>query len=69
MVAWYVLSNESYMNRVINDVLPTTIDVRALVLVPFVDPSAWANVWLDEKLTTLFAQEYQPTYSSLATQS
>jgi hypothetical protein len=23
IVAWYVLSNESYMNRVINDVLPT----------------------------------------------
>lgn len=23
MVAWYVLSNESYMNRVIRDVLPT----------------------------------------------
>ena len=24
MVAWYMLSNESYMNRVIKDVLPTT---------------------------------------------
>lgn len=23
MVAWYILSNESYMNRVIRDVLPT----------------------------------------------
>lgn len=23
MVAWYMLSNESYMKRVINDVLPT----------------------------------------------
>jgi len=28
MVAWYMLSNESYMNRVIKDVLPTTKDVR-----------------------------------------
>lgn len=23
MVAWYMLSNESYMNRVMSDVLPT----------------------------------------------
>ena len=23
MVAWYILSNESYMKRVISDVLPT----------------------------------------------
>lgn len=23
MVAWYILSNESYMNLVINDVFPT----------------------------------------------
>lgn len=26
MVAWYMLSNESYIKRVINDVLPTGID-------------------------------------------
>lgn len=26
MVAWYMLSNESYMKRVINDVLPTVIE-------------------------------------------
>lgn len=24
--AWYVLSNVSYMNRVINDVLPTAVE-------------------------------------------
>ena len=30
MVAWYILSNESYMKRVINDVLPTAIDSAKL---------------------------------------
>lgn len=28
MVAWYVLSNESYMKRVIRDVLPTVSQCR-----------------------------------------
>lgn len=30
MVAWYMLSNESYMNRVMRDVLPTVGGSRAL---------------------------------------
>ncbi len=50
MVAWYMLSNESYMKRVINDVLPTAIE------------SAWSQETSvnGEKCkvhTTLFAQE------------
>lgn len=32
IVAWYVLSNESYMNRVINDVFPTASNVSSVVL-------------------------------------
>lgn len=40
IVAWYVLSNESYMNRVINDVLPTVVNVRPLILVALIGLSA-----------------------------
>ena len=53
MVAWYVLSNESYMKRVIRDVLPTVEVSEHFV-------SAGARIeW--ERHTTLFAQEYKHT--------
>lgn len=39
IVAWYVLSNESYMNRVINDVLPTAVTLDILCQ-PLIDQSA-----------------------------
>lgn len=53
MVAWYMLSNESYIKRVINDVLPTVIE------------SAWnqeasVNGEKCKVHTTLFAQENEP---------
>jgi len=31
MVAWYVLSNESYMNRVIRDVFPTASTISPII--------------------------------------
>lgn len=31
IVAWYVLSNESYMNRVIKEVFPTVIIIRIIL--------------------------------------
>lgn len=52
MVAWYMLSKESYMKRVINDVLPTAQGV---------------SLGADEGdslagcgYTTLFAEKHQP---------
>ena len=51
MVAWYILSKESYMNRVINEVLPTAIVVLWLTLIGIETART--------KLTTLLAEEDQ----------
>jgi len=48
MVAWYVLSNESYMNRVIKEVLPTAAIVSTVYL---------PDCFKSSLRTTLFAQE------------
>lgn len=56
MVAWYMLSNESYMNRVMRDVLPTKEDEATRL--------AFAGCGFGDadptRRTTLFAQEDQP---------
>lgn len=53
MVAWYVLSNESYMNRVMRDVLPTaTIASVSTVSMSF-------PVYCIRH-TALFAQKHEP---------
>lgn len=56
MVAWYMLSNESYMKRVMRDVLPTIRRQKAKLASAvrgFGDPDL-------TRRTTLFAQEDQP---------
>jgi hypothetical protein len=50
IVAWYMLSNESYMNRVIRDVFPTVDAISDAF--PIVRS-------MDMLRTTLLAQEYQ----------
>jgi hypothetical protein len=52
MVAWYVLSNESYMNRVISDVLPTARMNQHLCL--------FVGEIEGRRHTTLLAQEHKP---------
>ncbi len=54
MVAWYMLSNESYMNRVISDVFPTGIVERSLASLAGGTPE------LPVERTALLAQENQP---------
>lgn len=56
MVAWYILSNESYMKRVMSEVLPTVRRNRV---------SAGPNIVLTDAMahTALLAQEDQPTLS------
>lgn len=50
IVAWYMLSKESYMKRVMREVLPTVIDQYDGLKLPVYLP-AWR--------TTLFAKEYK----------
>ena len=53
IVAWYVLSNESYMNLVIRDVFPTAR--------PCQKPLSKEHLSkLSRKHTTLFSQKHQP---------
>jgi hypothetical protein len=58
MVAWYVLSNESYMKRVINDVFPTVAVKLAFTL--FIATST------SPKTTYHSARPKTPTYVPLA---
>ena len=48
MVAWYMLSKESYMNLVIRDVFPTGVRVSD------------RSIMLQELPTALFSQKNQP---------
>ena len=60
IVAWYILSKESYMKRVIKDVLPTTErNVQ----------SATELLRFRTRLTALFAQENEPTILSYIAQN
>lgn len=61
MVAWYVLSNESYMKRVIREVLPTEVIVRIAVRA-FVSSHWGSRVAYAprDSHTALFSQEDQP---------
>jgi hypothetical protein len=52
MVAWYMLSKESYMNRVIRDVFPTVSSHGQL-------SSGACRGWQRANRTTLFAEEDQ----------
>jgi hypothetical protein len=53
IVAWYVLSNESYMKRVINDVFPTVAAKLAF-------PPPVNKTFLRKSHTTLLAQKNKP---------
>jgi len=53
MVAWYVLSNESYMKRVIKDVFPTVATTLAFAS-PVIPPPLPASP------TTLLSQKHKP---------
>lgn len=76
IVAWYMLSNESYMNRVIRDVLPTVVScqlrlfgfwvsVLFLVRVPLCSPKK-TNLWTNELVwAPLRAQSLQQTQDIL----
>ena len=61
MVAWYVLSNESYMKRVIKEVFPTAVSCQNLYsrvhMCAFVFASRGTRARGNR--TALFAQEYQ----------
>ena len=52
MVAWYMLSKESYMNRVIKEVLPTRVFSSEQI-----DGAHESGCMFN--YTTLFAEEYQ----------
>jgi len=57
MVAWYMLSNESYMKRVMRDVLPTAAAVFVSYRCPVVYSSpSRMSCWR----TALLAQEDEP---------
>jgi hypothetical protein len=57
IVAWYILSKESYMKRVMSDVLPT---VNATIAKFSGQLARLAAVPRNYRLTTLFTQKDQP---------
>ena len=63
MVAWYILSKESYMKRVIKDVLPTIRPERMERVSRLNSPSSFCiGVVTGQVLTALLAQEDKPTF-------
>lgn len=65
MVAWYMLSKESYMNLVISDVLPTIyITPHERISTPplfasLLFSSLFVLSWCGGKITTLFSKKNQ----------
>jgi hypothetical protein len=56
MVAWYVLSNESYMKRVIKEVLPTVHEWNSNQKINFTQLTHKID---DKSLTALFTKKHK----------
>jgi hypothetical protein len=63
IVAWYMLSKESYMNLVISDVFPTGAHARQFSNVSLRSSTSVEGVWVR---TALLAEEHQPRSPVLA---